>query len=542
MKKFYLEPGEELFSIIDKIKKIREDEIVLVVPGGLSALRSIINLRILKEEAISSGKDVAISTSDPLIKKLTQQSGLRLLERESIEKKETRKGWPEQLKGQDKIVARRMTDIIRPVRKEPLEIIEPALKEEEIREEIREETRREEVIPEIKPEKTREAFRFFTKKRLIITGIVICLIVLGFVVYFVLPRVQVVINPRKEAIRFETDVTANKNVNTVNLTDNIIPGQVFQSEMDETKKFPTTGEKEVEEKAKGKITVYNQYSSSEQSLVKTTRFLSKEGKLFRLAETTVIPGATIEEGKIIASTKEVDVIADEAGETYNIGPSDFTIPGFEGSPKYTGFYGKSTEPMAGGAKGKMKVATKDDIEGATQIVSIELKNKAQEEFNKKIPSDLKLLTGGQGVDIIESTSTLKADEPGKEFTITIKVKAWGLAFKESDVLQLIEKGINDKIAENKVLLASTVKLNYANPQADLNQGKLSFTCQVEGQAAWRIDENKVRDELAGKNEVEVRKYLSGLAEIETAKVVFWPFWVNKIPANKNKIKILIEAK
>jgi len=532
MKNFYLEPEEELFSIIDKIKRTREDDVVLVVPSGLSTLRSIINLRILKEEAISSGKNISVITSDPLIKKLAQQSGLRVSEKEPTEKN----------KYEIKPRVKKIADIIRPVQKEPLEIVEPIqIKgEAEAEPEIEPIKELEKEIKEIREERPR--FRFFTRKRLIGFVVVICLLVLGLLAYFVLPRAQIVINPRKEAIKFEAEISANKNVNAVNFTDSVIPGQLFQLETEDTKKFPTTGEKEVSEKAKGTMIVYNQYSSSEQTLVKTTRFLSQEGKLFRLVETTIIPGATIEEGQIIPSTKEVEVIADEAGEAYNIGPSNFTIPGFEGSPKYTAFYGKSTEPMSGGAKGKMRVATKQDIEGATEIVTLDLKNKAQEQFNKKIPADLKLLKDAQGVDILESSSTLKADEPGKEFSLTIKVKAWGLAFKESDILQLIEKSVGDKISENKVLLPSTIKLDYTNLQADLTQGKLTFTCQIEGEAAWRVDENKVKDELAGKKEVEVRKYLSGLSEIESAKVIFWPFWVSKIPNNKNKIKILTEAK
>jgi len=47
--------------------------------------------------------------------------------------------------------------------------------------------------------------------------------------------------------------------------------------------------------------------------------------------------------------------------------------------------------------------------------------------------------------------------------------------------------------------------------------------------------------LAGKDEIEVRKYLSSLSEIEGARVIFWPFWVKRIPKNKDKIKITIEA-
>lgn len=572
MENFYLEQNEELFSIIDRIRKSRDRRITLVIPAGSSVLRSIINLKILKEEAISIGKDVSIVTADNLIKKLAQQVNLIVLDRIQEETQLVNKSSEEkrQIEFERKLGSRKriISDIIRPaepvrpVPKEPVFTPEPEIerveempkpkdfgeefrdlgeKEEQFDELFRkqEKKKEEEILYQPEPIKEKPSFRFFTAKRII--GLLIFLILVGggFALYFILPRAQIIINPKKEDIRLETEITADKSINSIDFKNNKIPGQVFQIETEDSRKFPTTGEKEVEEKAKGTIMVYNQYSSSEQTLVKTTRFLSENGKIFRLTETVVIPGASIEEGKIIPSSKEVTVEADEPGEAYNIGPSKFTIPGFEGTAKYAGFYGQSTEAMAGGAKGKMKVATKQDIEGATQIVSAELKNKVKDEFNKKIPSDLKILDNSQVLEVIASDSTLEADEPGKEFTITVKARAWGLAFKEEDALSLIKENIKEKISQDKILIPSSLKIDYKNVKTDSAQGKTNFTAQIEGKAAWNIDENKLKKDLAGKDEVEVRRYLSSLVEIETAKVIFWPFWVKKIPTNKSKIKITI---
>jgi len=571
MENFYLESNEELFSIIDRIKRSRDKRITLIIPSGLQALRSIINLKILKEEAISSGKDVAIITADSLIKKLASQVNLIVLDRipDSVEEKrqvEFEKRLSPRKKVISDIVVKQTTSRAKPSFEEPVFIPEPEKVEEKkvepddfgeefrdlgekeeqfeglFRKKKEEQKKKEEVVfyrPEPKKEKT--TFRFFTAKKLITLLIILVFVGGGFVLYFFLPKAQIIISPKKEDIRFEAEIVADKNIDTVDLKNDKIPAQVFQIETEDSRKFPTTGEKDVEEKAKGTIMVYNQYSSSEQTLVKTTRFISESGKIFRLTENVIIPGATIDEGKIIASSKEVIVEADEAGEAYNIGPSKFSIPGFEGTPKYTAFYGQSTEAMKGGAKGKMKVATKSDIDGATQIVSLDLKNKVKDEFNKKIPTDLKMLDNSQVLEVVSTDSTLEPDDPGKEFTITVKVKAWGLAFKENDVLSLVKELIKDKISQDKFLIASTIKLGYANTKADSTKGTADFTTQVEAKTAWQIDEDKLKHDLMGKNEIDVRKYLSSLSEIDTAKVIFWPFWVKSIPKNENKIKIVIKT-
>jgi len=532
MENFYLKKEDELFSVIDQIKLSQDIDVALIIPSGMPILKSIINLRILKEESAFLGKNIYIITPDTLIKRLAKQAGVEVLEKQM----ETQQAqWPIKMGRIVDLRSKAMSDVV--VNTE--QITEP--KFEKTIYDYEEGPVFSEPLP-VRTEKPRKIrrfhFKFFTSKTLIGLLIFLCLLGLAYVVYFVLPRAQVIITPKKENIKFKTEIIVDKNINSVDVEAGKVPGQFFQVESMETKEFPTTGEKDVEEKANGKIIVYNQYSSADQTLVKTTRFKSSNGKIFRLANTTTIPGATIEEGKIIASSKEVEVIADEAGEAYNIGPSDFTIPGFEGTPKYAAFYGKSTEAMSGGAKGKMKVATADDISGATNIVTIELKDKVSKEFQEKIPKDLKLLKESQALEVVESKSTLKANQPGEKFTVSVKVKASGLAFKEQDVLYCIERNIGDNISGSKTLIFSTIKINYTVSKLDLSQGKVNYDCDVEAETAFNIDNQKIKDDLANKSEAEVRKYLSSLPEIESAKVIFWPFWVKRVPENQNKIKVL----
>ncbi|HUT96025.1 MAG TPA: hypothetical protein VMW82_00420 [Candidatus Paceibacterota bacterium] len=539
MQNLLLGKNDEFFSIIDKIKLGQDTNIVLVIPLGTTALRSIINLRILKEESGFLGKNIYIATSDEFIKKLAKQVGIKLTEKQELTRRPERAGRIVDLRIMSDIMIQRKEEKIE--EEEAIEEIQP---EPELEPESRTESIFSEPLPE-RPEKPKKIrrfkFKFFTPTTLKILLVVLCLLALAWVVFFIFPRAQVVINPKREKVQFEDEITADKSVDSIKAEEAIIPAQYFETEKMESREFPSTGERDVLEKARGKITVYNQFSSSPQTLVKTTRFRSKDGKIFRLISTVTIPGATIDEGKIIASNKEVDVEADEAGEAYNIGPSDFTIPGFEGGPKYTAFYGKSTEPMTGGAKGKMKVATADDIKGAANIVILGLKEAALKDFQAKISAGLKILDNGQATEIIESSSNLKANQPGEKFIVTVRIKVSGLAFKEEDALYLIEKTVSDEIPNNRTLLFSTIKVDYSVSKLNLAQGKVDLSCKVEAESITSIDEQKIKNDLAGKSEEDVRKYLSSLPEIETAKVIFWPFWVKKVPANKDKIKVITKV-
>ncbi len=378
------------------------------------------------------------------------------------------------------------------------------------------------------------------KKKVFILAGVICFIVLGIVLSSTLSKAEIVIKPRTETIEFQTELNVDKNVAFVELDNNRIPGQVFQVEKEEQREFPATQEKELKEKAKGIITIYNQYSSASQTLVKSTRFVSEKELIFRTTKTIVIPGAEVEEGQIIASSIDIEVEGAEPGDKFNIGPSSFTIPGFKGTAKYTGFYGESTQSMAGGVVGKVKVVSEEDIQGATDILAVELKKEAKKELEKKIPSDLKILEGTILEEIVESSSSVEANLPAERFTVKVRVAVKVLGFNENDAISLINDNLKEKVSENKSLIPDTIEFSYTIVDINLEKGIAKLACDVKEGVAWNVNVEKIRLALAGKNEIEVRQYLTSQPEIESARVIFWPFWVKKIPSKEDKIKITLD--
>lgn len=456
---------------------------------------------------------------------------------------------------EDKSKVVKMTDIIPPSKKEEreekIEFDEEKIAQPEIPEitkpEVPEE-KEEEVVSFPTPEPKED--RIFAedlfapkvkrkrKKAFIIAGIV-CLIILSIILYFSLSKAEVIIKPKIETMQFQTELNIDKNVAFIDLESSKVPGQFFQVEKEGEREFPATQEKDLREEAKGVITVFNQYSSAPQTLVETTRFISEDGKLFRTTKTIVIPGAEVEEGQIIPSSIDVEVIAAEPGEKHNIGPSSFTIPGFKGTAKYTGFYGKSTQSMTGGIIGKVKVVSANDIQGAKDILAVGLKEQAEKELEKRIPTELKILKDTTLVEVVESSSSVDADQPAEKFTVRVKVMAKVLGFDENDAISLINDNLKNKIPENKVIMPDTIEINYTITDINIEKGIARLTCEVKENIAWEIDTEEIKKVLAGKNEIEVRQYLASCSEIESAKVVFWPFWVKKIPSKESKIKVTI---
>ena len=101
---------------------------------------------------------------------------------------------------------------------------------------------------------------------------------------------------------------------TSSLTDQVVPTPAPTSTSSVTSS-PVVDQSQLQ--AQGKVRIGSDYASPI-TLVKTTRILSSDGKLYHLAQTVTVPARS----HVIA-----DVYADQNGSQYAIGPSSFSIPG-----------------------------------------------------------------------------------------------------------------------------------------------------------------------------------------------------------------------
>jgi hypothetical protein len=577
MKNIYLEPDEEIISVIDRLAQVETEQVNLIVPAGAQIWQNSINLKLLKRQADDLGKEVTLVVSDDLetamaekigflvkkekdfpIELVREEEGLQeeeeVLEKSS-EVKQDKKDLigllveelkPEKKSAKKKFLhftglsfkepRKKMVDIIdpasgteagffrrRPLKKRPIVKVEPVSEPTEIK------TRPKEVFPQ--PLITASRWpKFF------VIFIGFALLVAALVGYLALPTAEIIIFPKTEKVNFDLIVVGSKDISRIDESLNRIPLQEIKIERTKSKSFLATGEKQLNEKARGVITVYNEYSSSPQTLVATTRFESPEGKIFRITKNIVVPGAKVEEGKIVPSSIDVEVVADQPGAEYNIGPTNFTIPGFKGTAKYAGFYGKSQAPMSGGSTEKIKIVSADDIKKAEDSLAKELKDEVKQTLQEQIPTDLKLIEGGLKEEITK-ISTVEEGTQADRFTIEMKATVRALLFSEEDLRNLVDLNLASQISENKRPLSQTQQIHWDEPVIDWSKEEITLSLHIQEDIAWQIDVQTLKKDLAGLKEIEVRKYLANRMEIERAKVTFWPFWVKRIPSQEKRIKI-----
>ncbi len=392
-----------------------------------------------------------------------------------------------------------------------------------------------------KEEKTRRRFRIRKlkiKACVLTASIVVLLAALLYSALEFLPRTDIKITTKKTEWNYMESITANKNIAQIGVVEKQIPAETFSLTKNFTASFAATGKKMVEQKASGKITIYNAYSSDSQPLVATTRFAAPDGKVFRLTEKIVVPGAKIVEGKIVPSSIEATVVADKAGPDYNIGAvSHFSIPGFQGSAKYQGFYAESKSAMTGGFIGEVAYPTDNDIKKAKTRAASDLQDYIMSLLAVQIPIDFKIIEGARQFNLLKQEINPQTDE-NSNFNVFSEAQLTVIAFKESDVKNLMEETAKAKLGDS--FRMKTSELEYGAGRSDFKQGEISFAVDFQGSFEEPVDTDWFRQQAANKSEQDLRVLISSLPNIQKITISFWPFWVKRSPDNLNRIKVELE--
>lgn len=355
---------------------------------------------------------------------------------------------------------------------------------------------------------------------------------------FLLARTEIQIWPETQTLGSKEKITVNTAPSTVSVSAKSIPGKIFEEEKTVSQEFLATGKVTKGEKAQGKIVVYNNYSTAAQVLVANTRFISSDGKLFRTVEKVTIPGGTLSGGKLQPGSLEIKVVADQAGEDYNIGATTFSIPGFVGTPKYTAFYGKSFEKMTGGSIGEVPQVTKEDLDKAKKALTDRVLEEGEASLKVKIPSDYILLDGAITSEIISATSSAIVGKESKNFTYQAKAKLKAVVFKESDFKNfLMEIAVSKKPDGQKIQEESLKSGSITVDSIDINAGKISLSFDMSAKTYSDINEEQLREALNGKPIEEAQQIMSNQEGIVKAQIKSWPFWISRMPEDAEEVKI-----
>lgn len=392
------------------------------------------------------------------------------------------------------------------------------------------ERRAEEPKPAIK--RTPTAPRSKRKFPLKTFGVIVLLALLGVGAYFLIPKAigaDIRITPKGISV----DVKDLQFSGTADLAGEIYY-QISTLSKEGKMIVEASGTENVEVKATGVIRIFNNAGSAPQKLVGNTRFEATGGLIYRITESVTIPGKS---GDTPGSV-DVKVVADKPGEDFNIGLSDFTVPGFKGDPKYKTIFARSVTPMKGGFIGARAKVSASDENSATEKIKEDLKANLVSQISKSVPVDFILLNNAVYIEFekVLGTSTATTAE------VKQKATAHGILFRKADLAKsLSRKTTGDSIQNVDIIDVSKLNFSVVGSQITKPWAEKSLAFMLSGSAviAIPIDTEKLKAELAGKPKNSFNAILSAYPGIEKGDATIRPFWRSVFPADPGLIRVQI---
>jgi hypothetical protein len=389
-----------------------------------------------------------------------------------------------------------------------------------------------------KPKKTKSSSKFLLSFFIVF----ICIAIIGVALSLLYTKGVVTITPVTQEFNVNGTLTVKKESGVNDLRYDVIT-----ADHESSRTVPATNGPLIQTKAKGTITLYNNYLNTAQKIVAGTRISNSKGLIYRTLTTVSIPGKKVVSGKTVMGSISVAVIADQAGENYNMKAADlagdFKIVAYKGTPKYSTIYGRIKTEITGGFSGTKKIVSSEILKKTETELKDEIKKELISQIKLIVPKDYTFFDDAYTIEY-------EVSEPGPIVSgisnFTIKGTIYGLIFNNKNLLKAIAlkelKVFPTQSYDIKGLQDLNFEIKNIKDFSPKKGTSLTFSIKGHITLTGTFDEMDLKNNLRGislKNSNEVfRKYSS----ISNAYAVITPFWMRAFPNSIDSIIIEYKAK
>lgn len=574
MKQIYLEPDEEITSVIEKIGAEGDGSIALVVPKNSSLFQSLVNLKLLAKEAKNLQKEVVIISGNKIGMRLAKQVGVptyaslgaianspqqpvkSIVTEEPATVDTTIDGVPVRQYNPNRPVTTETTPVAEDVEDE----LEPPSEQEAIEVEDKvitvttpssdestdekqpdaEEQPKEADDSSLPPIVTRvgaprasEPFKFPWKAALIALGL---LLILTTVTFFLLPKATVTVVLPAEPVS-DTLLLAVQ----TETAEGAVKGSVVTSEQSSSTTITATGKKDIGSKATGTISITNKYrdgsgAGKDQTFAAGTKATDvSTKKVFTLNNSVTVSRVTFNpnNGQPIYDTKTVKVTAVEPGESYNIPKSSFTLAGALDNTVI-----ESTEAFSGGLTKQITVLSQQDLDTAVAAAKAELETKARADLAEKAKG-LLILPDAVWQTVKEQTTDKKVDEEAQSVNLTLKIEFASLAFEKKLVDDQFKTKLSSTLTETQELVFEDGKEPTITTKS-ITDDKTKLTIEVAGSGykVEKIDKATIARSVKNKSVDSAKNSIVETYKADSVEISISPnWWIARLPLLEGAIRV-----
>ena len=494
MTKLELEIHDDIVSTINKVRAMNDSGIELIIPENSVLFENIINLKIIQNFSENLGLNVIFTTPDEIGNNL-----ISMLDGDS-----------------------NVSDFV--------------------------ESPKGEILENTVVSRPKFKFKMPNLKKGLIFLVLFGIIVAGIFMAAQTRRAYAKIVVNSQALTRSLTVKVKTDGST-NAEQKILLGFEITAEAEEAADIETTGEKTIGEKAAGKATIYNK-TADEKKFKKgaVLTFDKEDGDLNYITQDDVtVPASAPEDATDPASalkpgSAEIDVVAENVGETYNL--SEEKTLEVSGQKKAS-FEAEVSKEIEGGKSEKVKIVAQADIDKLKEKIKTQGTDSATNALKRKVELKQAFIDGSTALTVTKETFSHKLEDETDKLTLTQTVTAAGLIYLKEDLSKLTDTLVQDLIPEGFELSDkerdTNVEVLGNSNSSTLTAKEADIQVTLKTYIVSKIDENSLKERLRGKTFDEGQKVLGGISNVKTYELKITPTmpFFNKVPMNPDKIEIEI---
>lgn len=512
----FVEPDEEITSVIDRLKNVSDERLVLVVPRGSVIIQSLMNLKLLVQVANTLNKSLGLVTQDSVGRQLAHRAGLAIYESvDSAEPVRTQEG-----------------DFTRQILTDP----KAAPTGPVVVKHFQEDERRPAASqPSFKTTASRPNQFWRPALKLVIPMLV------GLSIYILLtPKSQITIKVAGESIEREHSITTDPSAAAVSPDNLLIPGELVEETAETTQQFPATGKKNAGDKAIGKVTITNR-TGEDVNLPINSKLKSSTGLVY-LTNLAVTVKAAIPKidasGQLSALPGQAttEAVADQPGEQYNSSaPSSLTIVDLAAvkqdkiSAEASAFQGGSTKELT--------VVSADDIDNGRRSTRTNLDQLLKDQAVKK-SNQKTILDGAFVTEVIDEQLDHAAGDETNQVSLKLKGKVKALAFNDSIFQKTLVELVRKNLPDNQdVALTTQDQITAVVQSIDFDQKKLIVRGKLSTRVIPKIDQNRLKKSLVGRTTSQAQTIIQKQPQVKDVIITLSPAWYPRLPYLSSRLII-----
>lgn len=390
-------------------------------------------------------------------------------------------------------------------------------------------------IPKRNPQRSQVRYLL---ERLVILSLLIG--VIGITAYIVLPSATVKLTLQEQEISATVNITADTSVQSVDISNRIIPAQVIRATVETTATVPTTGIQSLDSApAIGVVTFTNETDTPIDIPANTTLSTSAGTPiLFRTISSTTIPSGVGQRVDI-----DVEALQSATGDIGNveagmintlIGPLDDAVTVI------------NLAPTTGGENRSINVVTSDDMLGLLNSVRVQLQSLAYGEIGTRITDNQLIIIESIKIDEERNDWTTYTHDVGDatdSVSLTMRAVVSAMVVDDRFGRQITLAELSSQLESGKSIQPESTTYTRGPIISQDSATQVTFTATSTAQTVQQFDASRLQQQLAGLSLADAQRLLDTQISTITAnppQITISPQGFSQMPILPIRIDIQVQ--